>query len=428
MDNHMDALNVLINKINLFMKNNILHTINPNKIYWWFSLSGGKDSYTMALAVYLWYQKYNYVFLGEGFFIKQWSDNDDKIYKHLCNNIYWMPVIMVDGITKTNDYTCYRPGEQAPCANCSKVRKEMGDQYILEHLKKGYYNIIARGLHLTDMAISYLWRIFWRINITNFAETLEKGNPFEKLALENDIYLAKPLCYVREFECEQFSKLFQYKPICCGCPACRYPSRRDIVEETLRLFFKDELWEFNVKGIDIYLNRTNASCIKEISLKGRERKCSHLTLEFADYSLKYWKANEKKSLVDKLNFNSTNFLDNIGCNFLVKSNLYHIDDFFLPKFFSEAPLYVEEKMMIATVGPFWGAIGYHNLSKRNYAFQLQEKIYGIKIDQLWSQVTPILQSFYKEKEVFNYENGKENYFIFDCTCNSTGNNNNRNSN
>lgn len=53
-------------------------------------------------------------------------------------------------------------------------------------------------------------------------------------------------------------------------------------------------------------------------------------------------------------------------------------------------------MMIATVGPFWGAAGYHNKDFKEYVFSLQAEIFGIRTDHLWTQVNPILQDYYKE--------------------------------
>ena len=58
-------------------------------------------------------------------------------------------------------------------------------------------------------------------------------------------------------------------------------------------------------------------------------------------------------------------------------------------------------IMIATVGPFWGAAGYHNKEYKEYVYSLQSNIFGIKFDHLWSQVNPILQDYYKEKNVLS---------------------------
>ena len=78
--------------------------------------------------------------------------------------------------------------------------------------------------------------------------------------------------FVREFESQSFSESNNYEAYCCGCPACKYPSRRDIVEESLlKLFDNNPLWEFNIPGLIDYLNYwTNSQTIyiQQISLKG----------------------------------------------------------------------------------------------------------------------------------------------------------------
>lgn len=413
---------IILDKIDIFMKKNIISIMDPNKVFWWISVSGGKDSYAMALALFLWYKKNNYIFNGEGIFINQWSK--DEIYYYLCKKIDWMPVRIIDAVNETSVYTNYKIGMQAPCSRCSQVRKDIGDAYIMQYYRNGYYNVLARGLHLTDMAISYLWRNFWGIDTIVFAEKLEKGKPFEKLNLKKEIYLAKPLCLVREYECEQFSNYHQYKAICCGCPACAFPSRRDIVEESLRQLLDDALWEFSINGISVYLDRIDVGSnnIKECSLQGEESKHPHLSFDFIEYALKYW-----KSCIKRINtkFDTNNYLDDIGYNYLV-NNVYCLSDkIYMPKFFSDIELSKKEKIMVATVGPFWGAIGYSDTQKRDSILQLQYDICNIKIDKLWSQVNSILNSYYKAKRKGDEKNEKDekNYFDSICNCYYFSNNN-----
>ena len=405
----------LLQKINLFMNLYILHEMDPEKIFWWISLSGGKDSYTMAYSLFLWYQRYGYRFHASGFYISQWGNSN---YYYLQQKVQWMPIVMVDGALVTQKFVDYCPGMQAPCAKCSAARKYIGDQYILDNYKNGFSNIIVRGLHLTDMAISFLWRSFWGINTIEFANKLEKGKPFEKLDLEKPIYLAKPLCFVREYECERFARSVHFEPVCCGCPACKYPSRRDIVEESLRLLFTGDFWEFDVTGIKTYLKRINPNNdIREFSLKGNERKCMHLTSDFADYALDYWRAQVKKI---SINFNNALFLDMVGRNYLTKNESINADCIYMPKFFSGEDLNAVEKMMIATVGPFWGAIGYRDKKLREQIMQIQADIFKIKIDPLWTQVNTILNEYYKWKEEGLDEKIKNNNLCFNCNCYSFG--------
>lgn len=375
------------------MKNFIIESFDPNKIYWWTSMSGGKDSYTMAYALYLWYKQNGYSFQGEGLYIKQW--NEMGIADHLRRNISWMPITEIHGEEETLKHTKYTIGSQAPCSKCSQVRKAVGDLFIAQHHKPGYYNILARGLHFTDMAISYLWRDFWGIDTVQFANSLEKGNPLVKLHPIENYFLAKPLCYVREYECEQFSNYFKYVPICCGCPACRFPSRRDIVEDSIGMLFSNDLWEFDVYGINNYLKRIDApDLLKELSYPGKEKKCSRLSPEFSAFAYQYWKSHEKRIHIP---FNDCDYLDSIGCRYLQQHETNYSDHLFLPKYYAEVELSSVEKMLIATVGPFWGAIGYNNRSLRNKVLSIQTEVFGICIDELWSHINPILQEYYRNK-------------------------------
>lgn len=407
----MEIDDIILNKIDIFMEKNIINNIAPDKIFWWISVSGGKDSYTLALALLLWYKKNNYVFNGEGIFINQW--NKDNVYNNLCKKIDWMPIRNINAVKETFKYTNYKFGMQAPCSKCSQVRKDMGEKYIMKYYRDGYYNILARGSHLTDMAISYLWRNFWGIDTAVFAKNLEKGKPFQKLKLDKEVFLAKPLCLVREYECERFSDYHQYKAMRCVCPAYTFPSRRDIVEESLRQLFDDTLWEFNVYGINIYLNTINAEAsIKEYSLQGKESKCPYLTIDFIEYALKYWKTRIKQA---NILFDASNYIDDIGYNYLVNNIKCTSNKIYMPKLLSGIDLDKNEKAMIATVGPLWGAIGYSNRQNKEKILGLQNEICNIKIDKLWSQVNFLLQSYYNAKERSSTKDEKA-YIDSLCDC------------
>lgn len=388
----------IIKKINLFMNIYIIPKIDPNKIYWWFSMSGGKDSFVMAYSIYKWYKANNYQFHGEGICFRQWDKN--IFFNELQNQINWIPITVIDVVEKTNMFVKYNKGEQAPCSLCSSVRKCVGDKYITENYRDGYINILARGLHLSDMAISFLWRDFWRIDTTDFALSLTKGNPFVKLDLEKEIFLCKPLCFVREYESQSLSNALGFKSVSCGCPAYKFPSRRDIVEESLRMLFNSDLWEFDVHGIDVYLNKiTFGEDVSVLSSRGKEKKEPHLPIEFIQFAVDYWEKNIKSSLLfDTFSKNTKVFLDAIGIDYLVEHKGVDNSKIYYPKLLSDEELTEAEKRMVATAGPFWGAIGYDDISIRNSFLKLQQKIYGIEIDRFWSQVIPLLNQYYKEKD------------------------------
>lgn len=396
MAQNVNIYETVLQKIDIYMQKYITPHFNPSKIYWWFSLSGGKDSFVMAHSIKEWYKLNNFSFYAEGFCISQW--NKYTPYSLLKEQISWMPITIIDSIDLTRNTIKYTFGSQAPCSACSLIRKNVGDSYITDNYKDGYVNIIARGLHLSDMAISYLWRIFWDINIDSFTNKLEKGNPLVKLNMQSITYLAKPLCFVREYETQEYSNQLNFHSICCGCPTCRYPSRRDIIEESLKLLFSSIKWEFEVYGIRNYLKLIGGNTsIEEISLSGLELKRSHLPVEFFDYMLNNYKNK------DFYNYsNSKYFLDDIGAEYLTKHRKYDLDKIIQPKLYSDVPLTVPEKSIIATVGPLWGCIGYQNKLVRNKLIEFQNSKYNIKIDHQWSQVIPFLEDFYSHTN--NYSN------------------------
>lgn len=384
----VNVYKTVLQKIDIYMQKYIIPHFNPSQIYWWFSLSGGKDSFVMAHSIKEWYELNHFSFYAEGFCVRQWNENIS--YLLLQKQISWMPVTIIDGVDLTRNAVNYISGNQAPCQACSAIRKSIGDSFIRSNYKKGYINIIARGLHLSDMAISYLWRIFWDINIDSFAKKLEKGNPLVKLNIQSDTYLAKPLCFVREYETQKYASQLKFCSICCGCPACRYPSRRDIIEESLKLLFSSKKWEFEVYGIRNYLKLIEGNdSIEEISLSGLESKNPHLPVDFFDYMLNKFKSKYFYDCSD-CGF----FLDDIGAEYITKYTRFNSDEILQPKLYSGVPLTSPEKSMIATVGPFWGCVGYQNKLMRNKLIELQNDKYNVKIDYLWSQVIPLLKDYY----------------------------------
>lgn len=385
----VNAYEVVLQKIDIYMQKYIIPYYNPSNIYWWFSLSGGKDSFVMAHSMNEWYKRNNYSFQAEGFCVKQWNKN--LSYSLLQEQMSWMRFTIIDGVNLTKNTINYTAGDQAPCHTCSLIRKKMGDTFIAENYKNGYINIVARGIHLSDMAISYLWRLFWDVDVDYFTQRQEKGNPLIKLDMQPSVYLAKPLCFVREYETQEYSNQLKFHSICCGCPACRYPSRRDIVEESLKLLFSSTKWEFEIYGIRDYLKLIGGNIpIEKISLSGLECKRPHLPIEFFDYMLNKFK---NKSFYNNL-FDREFFLDDIGIEYLVKHKKFNSDKISQPKLYSDIPLTLPEKSVIATVGPFWGCVGYQNKEMREKLIKLQKEIYNIHIDYLWSQVIPFLKDFY----------------------------------
>jgi len=84
-------------KIDMYMKYYVIPLFSPNELYWWFSLSGGKDSFCMCLGVYLWYKRNGYSFQGTAFLIKQW---DNGVLEALRKQINWIDIICIDAFVK----------------------------------------------------------------------------------------------------------------------------------------------------------------------------------------------------------------------------------------------------------------------------------------------------------------------------------------
>lgn len=393
----MEGNEKFLNKIDLFMQLYILPQFDPNNIYWWFSLSGGKDSYSMCFGIYLWYEKNKYHFQGSGFNIKQWENN---VYEFLCKQIDWMPVISIDALKETKSLIDYKRGEQAPCRLCSNIRKQTGDDNLFPRMDKEKVNIIARGLHMGDTAISYLWRwVFCDPISSNFISS--KYQPL--VNINDNTYLAKPLCFTREIETQIFSQNHGYITSCCKCPACKYPSRRDIVEESLLYLYKsenNELWEFSVPNMVNYLKHIgmkNLDFLINNSIKGFADKNNHIPDSFYLFALENFRRVQKTINLDM--FNPNIYLDDIGRDGLLSSSKIELRGKLpIPKFFKTGLTLTEyEHRMIATLGPFWGFIG---LSQecQNSVLQIQNKIFNFTPNTLWEQTNDMLNLFYKEKD------------------------------
>jgi tRNA(Ile)-lysidine synthase TilS/MesJ len=396
-------------KIDYFMHKHVLHSFNPEDIFWWLSLSGGKDSYTMAKALKHWYDTNGYKMTACGLTIDQWGN---PFLKKLNESFQWLDLKIIDAKEKTLKYTKYQNGRQAPCRECADVRRTFTNQIISAN-KTRKINFIARGLHLSDTAVSLLWRYVWGRD--PFQSILEEGkyHPLKKL-WENS-YLVKPLFYMREFETQRYAILNKFQPLCCGCPACHFPSRRDIVEETIVEFFRTPLWEFNVPGvinlIDYFAGIGTSKVLKEFSMPGTELKSCHLPEDFNDFVIDYYRTkligSVKQSIMNA--FNDLD-LDKIGTRRLCDNTpLFKCKKLPIPALLKDNRVITDgAESMITALGPFWGAIGLVPPQKRR-AFALQEKIFGIKINQSFSHVIDVLNIYYRRKYGTNPE-AKNCYF------------------
>jgi hypothetical protein len=263
-------------------------------------------------------------------------------------------------------------------------------------------DIIVRGLHLTDTCISALWRYTMGKNPSQ--EMLRAGKARAVSHLFGNAYLAKPRYYVREFEAHQYARIAGYKHSCCGCPACRYPSRRDIVEESVAGFLRSPLWEFDVPGIEDLLARSKpvdaTTEIKKRSEPGIETKHSHLPMEFARATVKRYVERWNSIRYQLQSLLDTDLdLDGIGVGRLRdREPLIRPKKLPTPSIFrtKTAGHYSDFHLMtIATMGPFWGAIGLEG-DAATRAWEIQIQYFGIHIDDQWSQVGELLRKFYDQ--------------------------------
>jgi tRNA(Ile)-lysidine synthase TilS/MesJ len=380
------------------MRTHVVPKLHPNEIYWWLSLSGGKDSLCMAYGLRDWYEQNGYDFLGCGLHIRQWGQDSVEA---ISSQVPWLDVFKIEARLETSHKTGYTNGDQAPCRLCANVRRKLGDNLLHRCSHPRRVNVLARGLHLTDTTVSLLWR--FADGRVPFADLFSAGKCFPLSELWQNTFLAKPLYYVREFETQEFAQEIGLKPVCCGCPACNFPSRRDLVEETLAECIRAPLWEFSVPGIDDLLRKwggeTYLSKVRLMSLPGKESKHPHLPPDFPEFALNHFRHSIPWRSVNRLRATfDDRCLDNIGMKRLSEhAPLANGSRLPRPKLFIPREEFTHNEVLcIVAFGPLWGAIGLQQ-KKKFEAFLLQKKLFGVGVDPSWSQVTHLLNVYYRRK-------------------------------
>ena len=229
-----------------------------------------------------------------------------------------------------------------------------------------------------------------------------KGRPVSHLY--GSVYLAKPLYYVREFESQQYAQSAGYRISCCGCPACNFPSRRDIVEESIAGFLRAPLWEFDAPGVEEILALSApidaVAAVKDRSESGAETKHAHLPLAFAKATVKKYveRWNSVRPHLAAV-FDNALDLDQIGVQRLRnRGRRARFRKLPMPSILrnSAADQYSSFHLMcIATLGPFWGAIGLEpDLAEKAWA--TQGEYFDLHVDERWSQVGELLREYYAQ--------------------------------
>jgi hypothetical protein len=264
----------------------------------------------------------------------------------------------------------------------------------------GKFHFVARGLHLSDMAVSLVWRLFLGLNPSREMLNAGKGQPLTRII--DNRYLVKPLSFVREFETQAYAEQIGFRHACCGCPACRYPSRRDIVEETLLHFFRSDLWEFDVPGMNDFLQghgtQIDTAALRAASAPGVATKHNHLPDDFAEFAFDEMLSDLSimalSSLDSAIDFDSC--LDDVGLAAIEGRTIVISQDRIpAPAMLSGGNLAPQIKRAIAALGPFWAAF---NLpaEKRREALHLQYQLFGITADDKLSNVHTMLRRYYGE--------------------------------
>jgi tRNA(Ile)-lysidine synthase TilS/MesJ len=382
-------------KLDLFMKTHVLPLFAPEDIAWWFSVSGGKDSYALLKGMEEWYAINGIQFNCHAFHINQWGGPAATWIQHIFRDV---PLTILDARESTKLSTNYQTGMQAPCGSCSGVRHSYTDQLLKSQRGNARVNIVARGLHLSDLCTSLVWRRI--IGLDAVTEMLRQGKGQPLYQLPQGFWIAKPLTYIREYESAAFAEALGFRAACCGCPACHYPSRRDIIEETVLEILPGPLWEFSMPGLDDLLSHygstTTFDNARLQSAPGTITKRPHLPRDLADFAVARYAQvlsfpRTRQILSNQLT--DEEILDNAG------------RDWFLalcapeerPRIPTPALLVVPEalssfqKKMVLSLGPFWGA---PSLGPRQHtkALDLQERVFGVRPDKLWGQVHNIIHA------------------------------------
>lgn len=393
----MDITERIVSKIDLFMSQSILLHFDPEQITWVFSVSGGKDSYTMCSGIKAWYDDRGLRLSACGVYIWQWNES---LTNDLSERLPWLKITEIDARKETEAVAreCGLCSKQAPCRECSDIRRDKTDQFI-SNLNLDRPAIICRGLHLSDMAISILWRNIWYGPDFGLAG---KGAPFVDLAhVTQNTFLAKPLCFVREYESEVFAHTNHYNALVCDCPALCYPSRRDIVEESARLFYSGSLWEFDIPGVNSYLQTAlsgkQTKIVKELSASGTEYKKPYIPSEYYQFAEDYFRKQLSGRITGKKRTSETLLESGAQEFFFEGKRTIGEEQSWTCKLLAAPNLITDfDRRMIGTLGPFWAAITLPHSSAKPF-FAKQQELFGYTPDIKWSQVIDLLTVFYDKK-------------------------------
>lgn len=404
----------LLRKMDRYFTDYVLPVIDPSKAVWLFSLSGGIDSWACRDLIRYWYEV-NGVSLNErSFHINQWNAPVALTYVKKKPDT----ITMLDAQDITHDRLNYVVGDQAPCSTCSGVRHDSTDLMVdtlLSEIPSSDSVVVARGHHMSDLAVSLLWRYLAGKEPASAMLEAKKGHPFQ--ALKQRAHLAKPLIYVLKSEIAAYAEENQIagECACVACPAHNFPSRRDIVNETAGALLAehDSLWELSIPGVDPLFekwttNPTKAAEIRAMSQKRPQPRHDHMPFgavnrieEFYDYHL-------DRSAIPELRarFSIEPTLDGLALPALLRQT--SAQSFFvsipIPKYLyrfvvgTELRLSRQERLMLLCMGPFWGSfiLPQH---LRDEAHKMSIRLFPrLRFDDEWSHVGSFLKWYASQSE------------------------------
>lgn len=400
------AKQILQAKLDFFMQDFILPRLNPEEIFWLFSLSGGVDSWVTRHLVQQWYQERGLTIHEQTFHVDQWSA---PIAERLRNG-YWGGALVSD-VRSPSAGLGFNPDTQAQCGPCSILRREATDKLVSEiaGTVPGMYVTVARGHHLTDLAVSIIWRFLaGRSPISDLASS-GKGQPFSLLDVSS--FIAKPLIYATKAEIESFAKEAGIvgSCACLSCPAHANPSRRDIINQTAvpALAMTDSSWELHLPGIrDLFTTWTNGTeRWEQIGQLTEGHKVSAEVPGSSSYlpdAVAFYERMLDYPAMSKLaqEFDLSVTLDVVAFSFLGGKSpggfrAVPVPDFLLRilRGAGRRQTISREDLMLLCYGPFWGSFALQDDLRKRAAEMQAELFPGVVADDTWAHSAEIFRLY-----------------------------------
>lgn len=140
------------------------------------------------------------------------EENHLDLPKEYCKNL-GVPFFIEK--TRIGEYLVKDKGKN-PCARCSYLRKGA----MVEFMKKKGFNKVAYGHHYDDAVETFLLSIIYSGQIL----TLQP----KRYLPDNDLYIIRPMIYLREKEIIEGQKLLSYRKISSSCPYEQDTKRAEI--------------------------------------------------------------------------------------------------------------------------------------------------------------------------------------------------------